>query len=132
MYSILDLILSDLGVKDKLLKKWSTIIDPSDDNFSQKIDIPSFYNDIKTGYTKVINGQYSNISTDEVNRIFERYKEGLNIVAFYFIYLSSINIKQNNQIEILNLHIWDLLMKNDHTSYLSTSFPVELETKYIG
>ena len=132
MYSILDLILSDLGVKDKSLKKWSTIIDPSDDNLSQKIDIPSFYNDIKTGYTKVINGQYSNISTDEVNRIFERYEEGLNIVAFYFIYLSSINIKQNNQIEILNLHIWDLLMKNDHTSYLSTSFPVELETKYIG
>lgn len=130
-YSLLDSILADLEVKDEEVQKWSTIIDPHDD-VSQKIDITNFYNDIKTGYTKIINGQYSNISTEEVNRIFEQYEEELNIVARYFRYLSFINIKQNNQIEIPDLHIWDILMNNSYTSYLSTSFPVELETKYIG
>lgn len=132
MYSILELILSDLGVEDKVLQKWSTIIDSSADDFSQKIDISSFYSDIKTGYTRVINVQYSNISSDEVNRVFKQYEEEVITVALYFRVLNSIKIKQDNQLEILNLHIWDILMNNAYAPYLSTSFPVELENKYIG
>ncbi|WP_301052048.1 hypothetical protein [Lactobacillus hominis] len=131
-YSLLDLILSDLEVKDDEVQKWSTIIDPSDNDFSQKIDVNSFYEDIKIGYTKVVKAQYPNIDRDKVNCILEQYKEGLDTVIFNFEVLSHLNIKQNNQIEIPDLHIWDVLMKNSYTSYLSTSFPVELETKYIG
>lgn len=131
-YSLLDLILSDLEVKDDEVQKWSTIIDPSDNDFSQKIDVNSFYEDIKIGYTKVVKAQYPNINRDKVNCILEQYKEGLDTVIFNFEVLSHLNIKQNNQIEIPDLHIWDVLMKNSYTSYLSTSFPVELETKYIG
>lgn len=131
-YSLLDLILSDLEVKDDEVQKWSTIIDPSDNDFSQKIDVNSFYENIKIGYTKVVKAQYPNIDRDKVNCILEQYKEGLDTVIFNFEVLSHLNIKQNNQIEIPDLHIWDVLMKNSYTSYLSTSFPVELETKYIG
>ena len=131
-YSLLDLILSDLEVKDDEVQKWSTIIDPSDNDFSQKIDVNSFYEDIKIGYTKVVKAQYPNIDRDKVNCILEQYKEGLDTVIFNFEVFSHLNIKQNNQIEIPDLHIWDVLMKNSYTSYLSTSFPVELETKYIG
>lgn len=131
-YSLLDSILADLEVKDEEVQKWSTTIDPSDDDFSQKIDVNSFYEDIKIGYTKVVKAQYPNIDRDKVNCILEQYKEGLDTVIFNFKVLSHLNIKQNNQIEILNLSIWDILMNNAYASYLSVSCPVELETKYIG
>src|SRR5699024_11155050 len=131
-YSLLDSILSDLEVKDEEVQKWSTTIDPSDDDFSQKIDVNSFYEDIKIGYTKVVKAQYPNIDRDKVNCILEQYKEGLDTVIFNFKVLSHLNIKQNNQIEILNLSIWDILMNNAYASYLSVSCPVELDTKYIG
>lgn len=131
-YSLLDSILADLEVKDEEVQKWSTTIDPSDDDFSQKIDVNSFYEDIKIGYTKVVKAQYPNIDRDKVNCILEQYKEGLDTVIFNFKVLSHLNIKQNNQIEILNFSIWDILMNNAYASYLSVSCPVELETKYIG
>ncbi len=131
-YSLLDSILADLEVKDEEVQKWSTTIDPSDDDFSQKIDVNSFYEDIKIGYTKVVKAQYPNIDRDKVNCILEQYKEGLDTVIFNFKVLSHLNIKQNNQIEILNLSIWDILMNNAYASYLSVSCPVELDTKYIG
>lgn len=131
-YSLLDSILADLEVKDEEVQKWSTTIDPSDDDFSQKIDVNSFYEDIKIGYTKVVKAQYPNIDRDKVNCILEQYKEGLDTVIFNFKVLGHLNIKQNNQIEILNLSIWDILMNNAYASYLSVSCPVELETKYIG
>lgn len=92
----------------------------------------SFYEDIKIGYTKVVKAQYPNIDRDKVNCILEQYKEGLDTVIFNFKVLSHLNIKQNNQIEILNLSIWDILMNNAYASYLSVSCPVELDTKYIG
>lgn len=131
-YSLLDSILADLEVKDEEVQKWSSTIDPSDDDFSQKIDVNSFYEDIKIGYTKVVKAQYPNLDRDKVNCILEQYKEGLDTVISNFKVLSHLNIKQNNQIEILNLSIWDILMNNACASYLSASFPVELETKYIG
>lgn len=131
-YSLLDSILADLEVKDEEVQKWSTTIDPSDDDFSQKIDVNSFYEDIKIGYAKVFMALYPNMDRDEVNHILEQYTEGLDTVKSNFKLLSYLNIKQNNQIEIVNLRIWDILMNKDYASYLSTSFPVELETKYIG
>lgn len=131
-YSLLDLILSDLEVKDDEVQKWSTIIDPSDNDFSQKIEMNSFYEDIKIGYAKVFMALYPNMDRDEVNHILEQYTEGLDTVKSNFKLLSYLNIKQNNQIEIVNLRIWDILMNKDYASYLSTSFPVELEIKYIG
>ncbi len=128
-YLLLDTILDELKVKDKSFQKWATIIDPGDNDFSQKIDINSFYNDIKVVYKKVINSQYPDINKNDVDRILEKYKEGLNILTINLNLLSQINIKQG---ETLNLHIWDILMNNDYSSYLSSSLPVELEVKYIG
>lgn len=131
-YSLLELILSDLGIKDEALQNWGITIDQSDDNFSQKIDINRFYTDILIGYKKVINAQYPNVDKNEVKRILKQYKDGLNTVTSNLILLSHINIKQIKPIKILRLHVWDILMNNYYAPYLSVSLPIELKVKYIG
>ncbi|QNQ82974.1 hypothetical protein FP435_00280 (plasmid) [Lactobacillus sp. PV037] len=124
--NMLESILQEFRIEDKLLKKWSTF----DLNDVQKIDMNEYYNDVKTIYSKVKKLQYND--KNKGSHIFEQYKGDLKNLDVTFKSLSRINIKKNNQIEILKLRIWDILMSNNYTSYLSSPNTVNLEVKYIG
>ena len=101
-------------------------------NKLQGLNFDLFYKCLIDLYINIITTQYPNINKNKLKKYLLRIKKDWNPIFENLSLISKLKSKDNEQIEIANLHVWDILTDKNLCQYLSKASPIKLEVKYIG